>query len=248
MPTLQRWLEEGPFTLALSSSFFGFFSHCGISSAFFERGFLPAKITGSSAGALVGGALASGMAPAEVRELLFGVRREDFWDPRPGLGLLHGKKFLGLLEANFVAGFNHAKIPFEAAAFDLFTCRTRFLKEGSLPQAVAASCAVPFLFHPVRIGARLYVDGGVFHKSGISVAEGNERILCVFLQGDRYSDSYELKRSLKNLGENHRVLRMKELPRLNYNSLDRGRLAYGEAYRRAAGAFTKKFSGSILEG
>lgn len=246
-PTLRQWIEEGPFTLALSSSFFGFFSHCGVSSAFFEKDFLPSKITGSSAGALVGGALASGLDPDATKNLLFQVKREDFWDPRPGLGYLKGNKFLNVVERSFCPNFKDTKIRFEAAALDLFSFRTRFLKQGSLPKAVVASCAVPLLFHPVRIGSRLYVDGGIFHKSGINPEDKSERLLCVFLQGDGISDSYELGRSLKGLSPNHRVLRLKDLPRLNYNSLERGKIAHTEAYRRTAQAFDKKFIGKILD-
>lgn len=246
-PTLQQWISEGPFTLALSSSFFGFFAHCGVASAFYEKNALPAKITGSSAGALVGGALASGIDPEATKDLLFRVKREDFWDPRPGLGYLRGKKFLDVLEQSFVPNFSQTKIPFEAAAFDVFSFRTKFLRDGELPRAVVASCAVPLLFHPVRIGKRLYFDGGVFHKSGISPESESERVLCIFLQGDGVSDSYELGRSLNKLGKNQRVVRFRNLPRLDYNSLENGKLAFSEAYRRSRDSFSKKFAGSILE-
>ncbi len=245
--TLKQWISEGPFTLALSSSFFGFYAHCGIATAFYEKHAFPEKITGSSAGALVGGALASGLDPEKTRELLFRVKREDFWDPRPGLGFLRGKKFLNVLEEHYVSNFSQTKFPFEAAAFDLFSCRTKFLSQGELPRAVVASCAVPVLFHPVRIGARLYLDGGVFHKSGINPNSGNERVLCVFLQGDGLSDSYELGRSLKGLAKDHRVLRFRDLPRLDYNSLETGKKAFDEAYSRGKQAFSRKFSGAILD-
>jgi len=247
LPTLKEWISEGPFTLALSSSYFGFFAHCGVSSALYELGAVPARITGSSAGALVGGALASGIDPEATRELLFRVKREDFWDPRPGLGYLRGKKFLNVLEqSSFVPHFENAKIPFEAAALDIFSLRTRFLDAGELPRAVVASCAVPFLFHPVRIGARLFLDGGVFNKSAINAKSESERVLCIFLQGDNASDAYELGRSLASLGSNQRVVRFSGLPRLNYNSLENGKVAFSEAYRRGREAFAKKFAGSIL--
>lgn len=34
--TLRDWLLEGPFTLSLASSFFGFFAHCGVLQARME--------------------------------------------------------------------------------------------------------------------------------------------------------------------------------------------------------------------
>jgi NTE family protein len=246
--TLRSWLNEGPFTLALSSSFFGFYAHCGVAEALLSEGFMPSKITGSSAGALVGGALASGLSPSETKQILFRVRKSDFWDPFPGFGLLRGKKFLRLLEDNFEPTFAKARIPFEAAVFDILACRTRFLSEGQLPKAVVASCAVPLLFHPVRIGHRIYTDGGIFHKSGIHLKHASERLLSIFLLHDGIADAYELGHSLGRLGPNQRVLRMKNLPRIDYNSLENGPIAYAEALRRAREALKMTGGETIIDG
>lgn len=59
-----------------------------------------------------------------------------------------------------------------AVATDLKTGRrVVFGREGSptadLSQAVAASCAVPAVYRPVRIGDRLYVDGGMWSPSNL---------------------------------------------------------------------------------
>lgn len=245
--SLSDWLNQAPYTLALSSSFFGFFAHCGVAEALYGANLLPSKITGSSAGALVGGALASGHSPEYTKSLLFQIRREDFWDPSFGFGYLRGRKFLDIVEKHYSSDFNRTTIPFEAAAFDLYSLRTRFLREGSLPRAVVASCAVPALFQPVRIGSRLYLDGGVFHKSGISPHSKEERVLCVFLQGDGFSDSYELGKSLRGLEPHHKVVRLKNLTRLNYNSLEKGKSAFTEAFSRVRSALDKKWDGSVLD-
>ncbi|MGZ3656390.1 MAG: patatin-like phospholipase family protein [Bdellovibrionota bacterium] len=246
--TLGSWLNEGPYTLALSSSFFGFYAHGGAAAALYGKLPAPSKIAGSSAGALVGGALASSLSPADIRDLFFGVRKEHFWDPAPGPGLLRGKKFLTLLESNLVPTFQRTKIPFEATVFDLFSLRTRFLREGSLPKAVAASCAVPLLFRPVRIGTRLYLDGGVFHKSGINLDRPKERILCIFIQQSGLADSYEWGHGLRNLGPNQKVLRLRDLPSVTYDSLESGREAFAEAKRRVAAALKFELKGPILDG
>lgn len=246
--TLCAWLAEGPYNLALSSSFFGFYAHVGVAEAFAGAVPAPAKYTGSSAGALVGGALSSGLSPIETRDLLFGIRKSDFWDPAPGLGILRGKKFLRVLEKNFVPTFEKAKIPLEVAVLDAFSLRTRFLKEGLLPKSIVASCAVPLLFHPVRLGRRLYFDGGVFHKSGINLAHPGERTLCVFLQHNGLADAYEVGRSLGKLGPNQKVLRLKNLPKVDYNSLHEGKLAYAEALRRTRHALDAPLEHSIFDG
>ncbi|HET9038276.1 MAG TPA: patatin-like phospholipase family protein, partial [Myxococcaceae bacterium] len=98
MPTLREWLREGPFTLVMSSGFFGFFAHAGVVSVLEEEGLRPARITGSSAGALVGALWGAGVPAARIREELLALRREHFWDLRPGLGLLAGALFRALLE------------------------------------------------------------------------------------------------------------------------------------------------------
>ena len=59
MTTVSEWLDEGPFTLTLSAGFFGFYAHTGVLLALEERGHHPAKLTGSSAGALVAAAYAA---------------------------------------------------------------------------------------------------------------------------------------------------------------------------------------------
>jgi NTE family protein len=51
--------------------------------------------------------------------------------------------------------------------------------EASLGQAVAASCAIPGFFQPVRIGSERYVDGGVasVHNLGLLVDENLDAIV-----------------------------------------------------------------------
>ena len=41
--------------------------------------------------------------------------------------------------------------------------------EAELADAVAASCAIPGFYHPVTIGGRLYVDGGVYSTSNLDL-------------------------------------------------------------------------------
>lgn len=50
-----------------------------------------------------------------------------------------------------------------------------------LEDAVAASCAIPGFYRPVRIGARLYVDGGIWSTSNLDVLRGRELDLVICL-------------------------------------------------------------------
>ena len=93
--TTADWLKEKPFSLSLSSGFFGFFAHCGFMSVLEERQLLPARISGSSAGALIAGLWAAGLDTDYIYRVLSTGKRDDFWDPHLGLGFLEGKRFRG---------------------------------------------------------------------------------------------------------------------------------------------------------
>jgi NTE family protein len=52
---------------------------------------------------------------------------------------------------------------------------------ASVGQAVAASCAIPWVFAPVRIGERDYVDGGVWSVTNLDAAPARRdtQVLCL---------------------------------------------------------------------
>ncbi len=52
---------------------------------------------------------------------------------------------------------------------------------ASVPDAVTASCTVPWLFAPVRIGEREYVDGGVWSPTNLDAAPAGRdtHVLCL---------------------------------------------------------------------
>jgi hypothetical protein len=124
---------------------------------------------GSSAGALVGGAYAAGVAPEALAEVLRGLTRDDFWDPRPGVGLLAGRKFDQLLRRVLpTTRFADCAVPAHISVFDIATRRTVVVRDGDLADAIRASCAVPGLFHPVRVDGRACWDGGILDRPGLA--------------------------------------------------------------------------------
>ncbi|ACY14197.1 patatin-like phospholipase family protein [Haliangium ochraceum] len=176
--TLSQWLAEAPFTLTMSSGFFGFFAHTGVVSALTEAGLAPQRITGSSAGALVGGLIAGGVPVTTIADELLALTREDFWDPRPGLGLLRGRAFRGILERMLVARrVEDCVTPVALSVFDLLRRETVVVQSGDLASAIHASCAVPVMFHPVWREGRMLVDGGVADRPGLAGVEAGERVL-----------------------------------------------------------------------
>lgn len=169
MTTLGDWLARAPFGLAMSSGFFSFFAHTGMMSALIARGLRPSHVAGSSAGAMVAGAWAAGVEPDELADVLATLRREDFWDPAPGAGLLAGRKFDALLRGMLpTSSIDACRVPLRISVFDILARRTTVLAGGDLPTAIRASCAVPAMFHPVWIEGRPYWDGGILDRPGIA--------------------------------------------------------------------------------
>jgi NTE family protein len=214
----------------MSSGFFGFFAHTGFLSVLEDEGLAPSRVSGSSAGALVGGAWASGLPALALKDTLFALRRESFWDPRVGPGLLRGELFRRLLDALLpVSTFAACRVPLAVSVFDLVTRRTRVLEDGLLAPAIQASCSVPFLFHPVWIAGRPYVDGGVADRPGLMGVPHGDRVLFHHLASRspwrrRGSPSLELPRR-----QNLASVVLDDLPRVGPFKLDVGRRAFEAA-------------------
>lgn len=231
MPNLRAWLAEAPFTLGLSSGFFGFFAHAGVVSVLEAEGIRPARIVGSSAGALVGGLWGAGVGAEALRDELLALRRAHFWDPAPGLGLLRGRLFRARLEALLpVRTFEECPVPVALSAFDVLGWRTAVLARGPLAPAIHASCAAPVLFQPVAVAGRLYSDGGVLDRPGLAGAAGDARVLYHHLTSRspwRRPSSPALRVPDR---PGLRAVALDGLPRLGPFRLERGR----EAFERAA--------------
>ena len=175
--TLQSWLQEQPFTLTLSSGFFGFFAHSGLLAALDKHRLLPNRLTGSSAGALVGAMWAAGVDTQTMRDELFALSKEDFWDPGVGLGLLKGQKMRDHLQALLpVKQFEDCRVPLSLSTYDPLRRETVIFNQGDLIPALYASCAVPFMFQPIRIDGRLLWDGGVSDRPALADVSSGERV------------------------------------------------------------------------
>jgi NTE family protein len=82
------------------------------------------------------------------------------------------------------------RIPFRAVATDLVSGKEIIFSEGSLRQAVMASCAVPGAIAPLKEGERLLSDGGIISLVPSSVArqEGADIVIAVAVGRDTRSE------------------------------------------------------------
>lgn len=246
-PTLREWLLEEPFTLAMSSGFFGFFAHAGVLRAFEEESIHPTAVAGSSAGALVTGSWAAGVSAAELAEELLGLERPDFWDPTAGLGLLRGRLFRTRLERLLpVDRLERCRVPATISVYDVLARRTVVRERGDLAEAIHASCAVPFLFQPVWIGGRPHLDGGLRDRPGLAGVPSGTRVLHHHLSSRspwRKPSSPALRVPAR---DDVHALVIDDLPRVSPFDLAAGRRAHVLAYEATRRALDQRFDGAVV--
>lgn len=151
-----------------------------------ERLGIPVSyVAGVSAGALAGALYCSGLPIPALRRFAAQSVWKDFARLRPGrMGLLD---FYPLEEmVRQVIGdrtFAEMPIPFQVVVTDLLTQKPLVVNSGRVAPAVRASCSVPLIVKPMRIGDRLLADGGASNNLPISVvrAMGADIVIAVNL-------------------------------------------------------------------
>lgn len=211
--TLIASLKNGPFTLSLSSGYFGFFAHCGFVKALEEENLIPELVTGSSAGAISGACVAAGIPSKDMASIFGSLNKSHYFDPAWGFGVLKGQLFEDSLAKYLPQDFSQLRIPLHIATFNILARKTHIFSEGPhLPKVVRASCAMPLFFHPVKIGSSYYWDGGILDKAGISGVTDSKNILCHYLKSDRVSDWFEFRKHAKNNQHNFYKYSFDNLP------------------------------------
>lgn len=160
-------------------------AHIGIIKALTDAGIRPAVIVGTSAGSLIGAAIASGMPWEQLREMACSV----FWP-----SLLTRTGLERFCSRHLPATFHDLKIPFAAVATALPHKRPFIIAEGPLASALSASCAMRVVRRPVvRNGHRLK-DGGI---ACVLPAAACRDLGAELVIG---SDVWELSAALRTLG------------------------------------------------
>ena len=171
--------------LALSGGAARGLAHVGVLKVFAEHGVRVDCVAGTSAGALVGGALASGMAVEEIEKIGRALRWRDLGRMTVSrLGVQSNAQIEEYVRARFpVSRFEELPVPFAAVATDLRTGAAVVMRdEGDLGFAIRASCAVPGWYVPVTDGrGRQLVDGGLVANLPVSAvrALGAEVVVAV---------------------------------------------------------------------
>jgi NTE family protein len=165
------------FGLALGGGGARGFAHISMLEVLDELGIRPAIVSGTSIGALLGSAYASGMSGQDIRAYcddLFVKRTavlrrlfshwNDAWFTSKvsmtGSPFSAENIITALLPETMPKTFEELKIPFLAVATDFYTQSEHVLSTGPLVPAIAASCALPAVFRPIQLDDRILIDGG----------------------------------------------------------------------------------------
>ncbi|MBV8035581.1 patatin-like phospholipase family protein [Roseateles sp.] len=139
------------------------FAHLGALHALEEAGIAPDIVVGTSVGALVGAAYASGLSPRQIESIARGVKLSSLIDLTFSTrGLMRGHNIARWMD-EITAGVPIANFPrrFAAVATDLRSGQAMLLDQGTAGAAVQASAAVPGVNLPVAYPGGHLVDGGI---------------------------------------------------------------------------------------
>ena len=149
----------------------------GMLRALIEAGVRPDVVIGTSVGAVNGAMLASDPSPTAIEsltQLWTSMSRSEVFSgnlvtraktlAQHGTHLHSNAPLRRLLSASLPEKFEELPVPFECVAASVEQASAHWFSSGPLVEAVLASCAVPGLLPPVRIGGEHYLDGGLVHS------------------------------------------------------------------------------------
>jgi NTE family protein len=185
MEKAKRWFTRRPkIGVVLSGGGAKGLAHIGVLKVL-EEGEIPIdSIVGTSAGAFIGGAYASGISIPQMIEMARRIRWSDLGRFRPSrLGIRDGRRMEAFIRAHFpVTRFEELRIPLAVVATEIMTGQMRVFTTGDLAFAIRASCAIPGYFTPaLDEEGRMLVDGAVVANlpTRVAVTLGAERVIAV---------------------------------------------------------------------
>jgi NTE family protein len=159
------------------------FAHVGVLKVLDAQKVPIHLIVGTSAGSVIGSIYASGIDAFHLQKMALAIQKDDVVDLTiPDNGFVRGEKLENYVnKAVQNATIERLKIPFRAVATNVQTGEEIVFATGNTGKAVRASCSIPGIFQPVRIGDKTYVDGGVVSPVAVDAAkkEGADVVIAV---------------------------------------------------------------------
>ncbi|AOG23690.1 patatin-like phospholipase family protein [Acidovorax sp. RAC01] len=148
------------------------FAHIGVIKMLEANGLVPAVVSGTSAGSVVGALYASGLNAFELQEKAVGLDESKIRDLQISSGgLVQGQKLEDYVNEQVRRKpLEQLAKPFVAVATRLEDGERTVFARGNTGQAVRASSSVPGVFQPVTIGKFHFVDGGIVSPVPVDAA------------------------------------------------------------------------------
>lgn len=175
--------------LALGSGAARGLTHIGVLKAIEEKGIKISYISGTSMGALIGGAYALGFAVEEIEKIAlqtdWKLMAKLFSPTLPVSSLMNTSyltEFLNTLYGNKT--FEDLRIPFSAIATDIQTGKMVVIDNGDLITAIRASISIPIVLTPVTYGEYKLVDGGLVNPTPVDIVKNMkmDKVIAVNLR------------------------------------------------------------------
>lgn len=178
--------------LALGGGFARGIAHIGVLKTLSEAKIPIDCIAGTSVGALIAAAYATGVPLEKMQRRALATRFADFGKWRLSrMGFASNERLERYLYqiAQFTR-FEQTRIPLSIAATDLGSGEAVYFTEGEIGPALRASCAYPGLFLPVEHQGRILVDGFLAAPVPVDAVKrlGADIVIAVWLDSAAQSE------------------------------------------------------------
>src|SRR5574337_181468 len=171
--------------LALGGGFARGIAHIGVLKALRDAKIPIDCIAGTSVGALIAAAYATGVPLDKMQRRAVATRFADFGKWRLSrMGFASNDRLERYLyQMSLFTRFEQTEIPLAIAATDLGSGEAVYFTEGEIGPALRASCAYPGLFLPVEHQGRILVDGFLAAPVPVDAVKrlGAEIVIAVYL-------------------------------------------------------------------
>ena len=205
-----RILEKPPrVALVLGGGAFRGMTHLGVIKVLEDNHIPIDLIVGSSSGSMVGVLYADYPYVDSLLHLVLSTRMKDIFDFslfRSRMGFISGER----LQAYLVKHLHHVnieetEIPFVAVTTDLLDAKSIALTSGPIAPSINASCAIPYIFEPVKMYGNIFVDGTTMNYVPTDIAKRYNPdviiaidIMCDFDTAPKMNSKKEVRKSSKN--------------------------------------------------
>lgn len=202
-------------------------AHIIILEAFEELGIKPHIISGSSIGAIIGAAYATGLSTKEIKDsvaeliLSKNFKLTEFYKKfdvfkvidmldlsLSTTGFFKGDKFLSFYKKRMKTyKFSNLEIPIKIVATEYWNKKEHHFTSGNLIDAVHASYALPTLFTPIKLGDGLYMDGGMVNPLPYDIIQNEcDYVVAVDVSSKKGINNNEIPNALDSLFASFQIM------------------------------------------